>query len=111
MLETQEPKYQAVEFDADGLAIPINTAHHGHTIRLVNRASGEQIPDDEPIFIFRARDVHAIEALTHYQLQCQDEEHRGVVEARLLDFRRFKHEQPDRMKEPDSQPIYPWPRA
>ena len=27
--------------------------------KIVNRASGEAIPEDEPVIIFRARDVHA----------------------------------------------------
>ena len=28
--------------------------------RFINRVSGEPIPDDEPVILFRARDIHAL---------------------------------------------------
>jgi hypothetical protein len=81
----QEPKYTV---DADG--------------RIVNRASGEAIPDDEPVFIFRARDWFALAALHHYVDLCGITSHRRAVEVRIQDFARFKMAHPERMKEPDS---------
>ncbi len=108
MLETQEPKYDAI---AEVIREDGNVGVGGVHTMIVNRATDEPIPDDEPIFIFRARDWHAIAALKHYQWRCKDEQHRDVVEVRIADFLRFRLEHEDRMKEPDSQPIYPWPRA
>ncbi len=99
MLTSQEPKYQAVMTRGD----------NGRESRLINRATGEAIPDDEPVFIFRARDVHAIDALKLYKAQCEDEQHRDVVEERISDFRRFAVQHADRMKEPDSELRRPWP--
>ena len=72
---------------------------HGH---LVNRASGETIPDDEPVFILRARDRWAIDALLHYQGLCEDRDHRVAVERIIEEFDRFADENSDRMKEPDT---------
>ena len=70
--------------------------------RLVNRTSGEVIPDDEPVFIFRARDRWAIDVLLHYQGLCEDRDHRLDVERRIEEFDRFQDEHADRMKEPDT---------
>jgi len=84
--EGQEPKYTV-----NGRAI-------------VNRASGEEIPADEPVFILRARDVHAMYALRSYLLRLPaGSEHRRAVEARCMDFFNFKAAHLDRMKEPDTQ--------
>ena len=84
MLKTQEPKYDAV----DG--------------RIVNRASGEPIPDDEPIFVFRARDVKALHALRAYFGHCTDTHHMAAVTQRIEDFKAFAQTHPERMKEPDT---------
>src|SRR4051812_15814985 len=84
----QEPKYTT-----DGSAI-------------INRASGEAIPADEPVFVLRARDVHALKALHGYHdaIAGGDREHVVIVRSRILDFARFAREYPDRMKEPDTRP-------
>ncbi len=71
--------------------------------KLVNRVSGEPIPDDEPVFILRARDVHAAIIIRDYAMYCADDEHREVVLGRWADFRRFAADHPDRMKEPDTE--------
>lgn len=84
--EEQEPKYTV-----NGRAI-------------INRASSEEIPADEPVFILRARDVHAMYALRSYLLRLPaGSEHRRAVEARCMDFFNFKAAHLDRMKEPDTQ--------
>lgn len=70
--------------------------------KVFNRASGEQIPDDEPIFILRARDIHAADAIHTYGSRCADPEHRKVIKDRWRDFMDFRLRHPDRMKEPDS---------
>lgn len=70
-----------------------------------NRASGEIIPADEPVFVFRARDIHAREVIEHYACQIPNDEHRAAVEVRIADFANFAAEHPDRMKEPDTEPF------
>jgi hypothetical protein len=81
----QEPKYSV---NAEG--------------RIFNRVSGEAIPDDEPVMIFRARDKNAAPMIVHYIKLCADEHHREIVAARLYDFIEFMHAYPERMKEPDT---------
>ncbi len=83
--ETQEPKYTV-----DGRSI-------------INRASGESIPDDEPVFILRARDKRAVESLCAYQNHVRDRRHAEAVWFRIEDFLRFAREHPERMKEPDTE--------
>lgn len=77
--------------------------------QLVNRASGQPIPDDEPVFIFRARDLFAAPALNAYlrALCAADSEivghdHRHAIRNRVRDFERFAQQHPDRMKISDT---------
>jgi len=86
MLESQEPKYRV---DESG--------------RIVNRQSGEAIPDDEPVMIFRARDKNAAPMIAYYRKLCSNQQHKEIVGERLHHFVDFIHEHPDRMKEPDSE--------
>ena len=81
----QEPKY----FFEDG--------------KVFNRASGEQIPEDEPVIVFRARDNHALDVLRFYLSVISNAEHAIAVGKRIDDFAAFKAAHPDRMKEPDTQ--------
>lgn len=92
MQPEQENKYRAVAHGQLSLI----------TGFLINRATGEPIPEDEPVFVFRARDKHAAAALAYYGALCGDIEHRKAVEKRVADFIRFSVEKPHRMKEPDS---------
>ena len=85
MLPSQEPKYGI----RDG--------------RIVNRLSGTSIPDDEPIFIFRAKDRLAVRILTAYFSAIEDPEHARTVADRLEDCKRFAREHPERMKDPDTR--------
>lgn len=85
MLPSQEPKY--------GI-------RNG---QIVNRESGAPIPDDEPIFVFRAKDRLAVRILTGYFSAIEDPEHARAVAARLEDFKRFAKEHPERMKYPDTR--------
>jgi hypothetical protein len=75
--------------------------------RIINRASGEAIPDDEPVFILRARDTTAVATLLNYyqgHRLCQNDQHADAVLQRLRDFQRFQREHPQRMKYPDTAP-------
>lgn len=71
--------------------------------KIVNRASGEAIPDDEPIFIMRARDRHAAGAIWAYAERVANKEHREVVRDRVRDFDEFTAEHPERMHEPTTE--------
>ena len=85
MKESQEPKYKVTP---EG--------------KIANRKSGEVIPDDEPVMIFRARDKNAAPMIAFYRKLCADQHHAEIVKQRLHDFVDFIHEHPHRMKEPDS---------
>ena len=80
----QDPKYQFVDN------------------AVVNRRSGEVIPADEPVFVFRARDIHAVCALNEYAYMVPAGEHRQAVLGRVLEFAAFAVNHPARMKEPDT---------
>lgn len=83
LTEQQEPKYGGTLF---------------------NRASGEAIPTDEPVFIFRARDRHAVAALGFYAGDLANASHFQAVRQRIIDFKAFTSAHPERMKEPDTAP-------
>lgn len=85
MHPSQEPKY---DVDSAG--------------RIINRVTRERIPDDEPVFIFRARDCHAAVVLQHYLTMLLDPAHAEAVEGRLADFTAFAVGHPERMHEPGS---------
>jgi hypothetical protein len=70
------------------------------TGKLINRVSGEVIPDDEPVMFFRARDIYAVQTIEFYMTLIQNEFHQKVVSERVEDFERFATDHPERMKEP-----------
>lgn len=85
--------------------------------RLVRRDNNEAIPDDEPVFILRARDIHALTALHHYlgALPADAANRPGV--AKVIDaFSDFALHHPARMSLPTPAPaarppIPPEPRS
>lgn len=68
--------------------------------QFINRVSGEAIPHDEPVLLFRARDVHALPVLLYYATLAQDAFHLQVIQERIDEFEDFRNMFPDRMKEP-----------
>lgn len=89
ILRSQEPKYTVSDLG-----------------RLVNRLTGVPIPDEEPVFVFRAKDLWALGALQAYRRQliassC-DPDHIKVVDDRIRDFEAFAEGFPDRMRAPNS---------
>jgi hypothetical protein len=68
--------------------------------RFVNRVSGEEIPDDEPVILFRARDAKALPLLKFYQELCVDDHHKQAIQDRIDEFQDFMLANPGRMKEP-----------
>jgi len=81
----QEPKYEARGY------------------QIVNRKSGKVIPDDEPIFLLRARDKHAASLIWNYLNKCKSGRHRIAIAKRYIQFDQFSMEHPMRMKEPDTE--------
>jgi hypothetical protein len=72
--------------------------------RLVNRQSGEAIPDDEPVFFLRARDRLALPLLHAYEELCIEDdctdEHMKMLSDTILEFDLFALQHPERMKQP-----------
>jgi len=83
---TQEPKYTTGSRDG----------------RICNRANGKPIPDDEPVFILRAKDVTATAALRAYHAAVTDPVHAQAVQLRIDAFEAFAAANQDRMKVPDT---------
>lgn len=85
MLVKQEPKYD------------VTTAG-----RLYNRKTGDVIPDDEPVMIFRAKDAKSINAIATYLAECGDLTHRVAINRRLKDFLEYQAANPALVHEPDT---------
>lgn len=70
---------------------------------IVNLVSGEKIPDDEPLFLLRARDGFALAAIHAYQEACDgvcNDLHLAGVQQVRERFCQFAAEHPERMKQP-----------
>lgn len=72
-------------------------------IRIVKTSNGDAIPDDEPLFLLRARDNLALPLLCYFQTLCAgcctDYQIKANAEA-IAEFARFRDEHPERMKQP-----------
>jgi len=72
--------------------------------RLVNAERNEEIPADEPVFVFRARDALSVHALSVYLELCRQNgrpmSHQRAVYDRLVEFQKFAETNPGRMKYP-----------
>lgn len=73
--------------------------------RIVNMATGEPIPLDEPIFIMRAKDSNAAHGISLYADLCHDPNHLEAVYARCEEFVNFRENHPGRMREPDTAKV------
>lgn len=64
------------------------------------------IPDDEPVIVFRARDLLAPKAIRHYAGLCRDEGspdfHVDLCTATAREFEDWQDDHPDRVRVPDS---------
>lgn len=74
--------------------------------KIVNTSSGEVIPEDEPLFLFRARDWLAVRVLTNYLKICSEDnctfEQIAAVDREISKFVNFREICPERMKQPGS---------
>ena len=91
MARAIDPKYQATVIDG--------------RVAIVKTRTGEPIPLDEPLALFRAKDRMAVRVLETYLIMCHGD--RCTIEFRLAlqnlidDFEHFAKEHPERMKRPD----------
>lgn len=68
--------------------------------RLVKRSNEVPIPNDEPLFVFRAKDCKALAALVAYNMVLDNLEQKEAVMRSINDFREFQEKNPDKMGEP-----------
>ncbi len=75
-----------------------------HECRIVKTSNGQAIPEDEPTFLFRARDYLAVRALEAYREACINDgclpEHLSSLGEVISRFKRFAKEYPEKMKQP-----------
>lgn len=81
------------------------------TGQVYNRITGNPIPLDEPVVLFRAQDRHLPAVLEHYQQLCttSEEEHRRAIQLRLDEVVTWQQCNPLRVKTPDTILDEHWP--
>lgn len=80
--------------------------------RLINAERNEDIPLDEPVFLMRARDMHGLDGVFRYMDTIRHAVGQGdvlpahleAVRRRVADFEQFRLNNPERMKQPDTDP-------
>lgn len=93
----------ASEKRCDCPGTPIDGKFEVRDGRIVNKVSGEPIPDDEPRFLLRARDHHAYQTLMHYLALCEEDcnsLHLEGTKQTIRKFIDFTNAHPERMKQP-----------
>ncbi len=68
--------------------------------KLVKKSNLVPVPEDEPLFIFRAKDRKALAALVAYNGILDNLDQKAEVTKSINDFRRFQEEHPEKMAEP-----------
>lgn len=68
--------------------------------QLVKKSNQVPIPDDEPLFIFRAKDRKALAALVAYHAILDNLDQKAEVFKSINDFRAFQEKNPEKMAEP-----------
>jgi hypothetical protein len=82
----------------------IDPKYHIENETIVKTLTGEPVPDDEPLILFRARDRLALPMLRIYKVLSQmdgcSEYHMNGVNTMINVFLDFSIKHPDRMKQP-----------
>lgn len=68
--------------------------------RIVKRKNEVPIPDDEPLFILRAKDRKALTTLVAYNMILDNLDQKAEVTKSINDFRDFQEKNPEKMREP-----------
>lgn len=93
-------KYAIKAFDSNG------EENDTVKIEIVNTISGQAIPEDEPLFIFRARDRLALDQLKDYYSACiNDGCSQGQLDGisnMITEFVDWQVKNQDKMKQPGS---------
>lgn len=70
------------------------------------------IPDDEPVVVFRARDVQTPSVLRQYLHFCGEggspQRHLTLIEESITLFEKWQENNPDKVKIPDSERSREW---
>lgn len=70
--------------------------------KLVSTTKGMVVPENEPIFVLRARDLKSLSTIRCYQSLFTPTSHDWkVVQEVLDDFSEFRQKFPEKMKEPE----------
>jgi hypothetical protein len=71
---------------------------------IIKNVTGDPIPEDEPLFLFRAKDQLAIQVLQYYRELClqtgSPAEHLRGIDGEIQVFTDFAQRHPERMKQP-----------
>jgi hypothetical protein len=82
----------------------IDPKYHIDEERIVKTSNGSQIPEDEPLILFRARDRNALLMLKHYRELCVQDGctpyHLEGIDNRIAAFEAFSKDHAGRMKQP-----------
>lgn len=106
-----DAKYGRLFTEEDVATILTEVAEEGVTVaEAIRQLEGSlRFPADEPLFLLRGQDVHALEAIEAYDTAIGavadpdvDDAHRMKVGDSIVLFRHFANAHPDRMKTPDS---------
>lgn len=68
--------------------------------KLVKRSNQVPVPDNEPLFIFRAKDRKALATLVAYNMILDNLDQKAEVTKSINDFRAYQEMNPDKMAEP-----------
>lgn len=68
--------------------------------QLVKRIGEKPVPDNEPLFILRAKDRKALATLVAYNMILDNLDQKAEITKSINDFRRFQEEYPEKMAEP-----------
>ena len=69
---------------------------------LFSTRTNESVPEDEPVFILRGRDLKALSTIRSYQSTFSPmHEHWKATQKVLNDFGEFREQNPEKMSEPE----------
>lgn len=70
------------------------------------------IPDDEPVIVFRARDMTTVDLLAYYLMRCVKKDspkrHLDLIVQTIDTFRTWQAQNRDKVKVPDSERSREW---
>jgi hypothetical protein len=99
--KTEKPRKRTITLGYDGKYGRVSTEHG-------------DIPDDEPVIVFRARDVNTRAVLAHYLKLCDQGSspvrHLRLIAEALHRFTGWQEKNPDKVRVPGSEGSRQWRR-